>query len=126
MGSAVLEIRDFIGKGVSLKANLISYSFGQKEGGSFGYGSGGSGKVNSQDFWVSRKADKHSTKLLQMCAEGKQIAKIKLVHTHKNEENITEKYTYIFEDAVIMSMQTGASNVEDLSFNYLTSSVAYE
>ena len=88
--------------------DLQSFSWGQAQTGSHGFGGGGAGKVRMQDFHFVMKNCKASPKLFLACAEGEHIKKGVLVCRKAGKEQ-REFLKVTMSDLLVSSYQTGGS-----------------
>ncbi|MDX1981706.1 MAG: type VI secretion system tube protein Hcp [Bryobacteraceae bacterium] len=110
---------------------LLSYSFGASQTGSFSYGGGGgAGKVQMQDFHFTKRCDKASSDLFLHCATGKHIPKAELkVRKAGGEQHIYFKVT--FEDILVSSQTVSGQGsgdpipTESISFNFTKMTMHY-
>ena len=112
--------------------DILSWSWGQTQGGSFGAGGGGgSGKVIMQDIHFTAKASKASPALMLKCATGVHIKKSVLT-MRKAGTGQQEFYIITLTDSLVSSFQTGASNSGDdlptdqFSLNFATVEIEYK
>lgn len=113
------------------KIQLLSWSWGESQSGSFASNSGGgAGKVTMQDFNFTMQMNKASPELMLSCATGKHIKKAELVCRKAGDKQ--QEYLKIrFTDLLISSYQTGGSEhgteipVDQISFNYATIQFEY-
>lgn len=97
------------------KIDVLSWSWGLSQTGSFHQGSGGgAGKANFQDLTVAKYVDKASCDLMARCASGKHIAKGSLI-IRKAGENPLEYLVYKFTDLLVSSVSTGGAGSERLT-----------
>ena len=101
---------------------LISWTWGETNAGSFGGGSGGgAGKVIWQDFSFTMRINKASPKLFLACATGQHIKSALLTCRRAGKEQ--QEYLKItFSNMLVSSFQTGGSSgdvipVDQISFN---------
>jgi len=105
------------------KIDLLAYSWGLSNTGTFHIGSGGgSGKANFQDISVTKYVDAASSDLMLACSSGKHIAKGKLI-VRKSGENPLEYVVFEFSKLLVSSISTGASTgeerlTENVTFNF--------
>jgi type VI secretion system secreted protein Hcp len=110
---------------------LLSYSFGASQAGSFSYGGGGgAGKVQMQDFHFTKRCDKASPDLFLHCANGKHIPKAELkVRKAGGEQHLYFKVT--FEDILVSSQTVSGQGsgdpipTESISFNFSKMTMHY-
>jgi type VI secretion system secreted protein Hcp len=112
--------------------DILSYSFGASQTGSFAYGGGGgSGKVQFQDFHFTMKMSKATPKLFLACATGQHIKSAVLTARKAGKEQ-QEFYIVKFTDILVSSYQTGASGggdevpTEQISFNFTKLETEYK
>lgn len=111
--------------------DLVSWSWGETNSGSFaGGGGGGAGKVSMQDFHFVMKTNKASPKLFLACATGQHIAKAVLVCRKAGGKQ--EEFLKIhFDDLLISSYQIGGASGSDvlptdqISFNFTKIKMEY-
>jgi len=112
--------------------DVMSYSFGATQTGSFAYGGGGgSGKVQFQDFHFVMKMSKATPKLFLCCANGEHI-KSAVLTVRKAGKEQQEFYNVKFTDVLVSSYTTGASGggdevpTEQISFNFTKMEMEYK
>jgi type VI secretion system secreted protein Hcp len=112
--------------------DVLSYSFGASQTGSFSAGGGGgAGKVQFQDFHFTMKISKASPKLFLACAGGDHI-KSALLTGRKAGKEQQEFFTVKFTDILISSFQTGGAGggdelpTEQISFNFTKMDLEYK
>ena len=89
--------------------DILSWSFGESQSGTFGSGGGGgSGKVSVQDMSFTKKIDNATPTLMLFCANGKHIASGKLTN-RKAGENPLEYLTYELTDIIVTGVHQGGS-----------------
>lgn len=112
---------------------LLSYSFGATQAGSFQYGGGGStGKVSFQDFHFSKRCDDATPHLFHATCSGKHIPKCELsLRKATGDGGQQVFYKVTFED-VLLSSQTVSGQgsgdpipTESISFNFAKMIMAY-
>ncbi len=104
--------------------DLLSWSWGETQTGTFAHGSGGgAGKVSMQDFHFVMKVNQASPALLLLCATGEHIAKATLTCRKAGKQQ--QEYLKIkFTDLIVSSYQTGGSAhgdevpVDQISLNF--------
>lgn len=107
---------------------LVSWSWGEQNAGTHGGGGGGgAGKVNMQDFHFTMHTNKASPKLFLACATGDHIKSGLLICRKAGKEQ--QEYLKIkFEDLLVSSYQTGASEVtpmDQISLNFAKIEISY-
>jgi type VI secretion system secreted protein Hcp len=113
-------------KGYEGQIQLLSWSWGAAQSGSFAHGSGGgSGKVSMQDFHFTMKTCKASPELLLNCCTGQHIPEATLTARKSGQKGEQQKFMQIkFYDLLISSYNTGGAQdadglpIESISFNY--------
>jgi type VI secretion system secreted protein Hcp len=108
--------------------DVLSYSFGVVQTGSFHRGGGGgAGKVAVQDVVVTKRTDRASPDLYLACCNGRHIPEATLI-VRKAGENPLEYLTIHLEDVIISSFQTNAAGVEpteSVSFSFAKMEIEY-
>ena len=105
--------------------NVLSYSFGAPQSGSFQYGGGGAtGKVIYNDLGISKKVDCATQKLFTACANGEKIATGKLSIEKPSGGPFV---SYDLTDLIVshVSNTGGDDAVESVTFNFATVTVKY-
>lgn len=93
--------------------DLLAWSWGVSQSGSFHVGSGGgSGKANFQDISITKYIDKSSPVLMLYCANGDHFDKATLT-VRKAGKDPLEYYKVIMHKVLITSVSTGGSGGED-------------
>jgi len=87
---------------------ILSFSFGESQAGSFATGGGGSGKVQMQDFHFVMNINKASPKLFLACADGEHIPNAVLT-ARKAGKDQQEYLTIKFSDLLVSSYQNSGS-----------------
>jgi len=112
--------------------DVLSYSFGATQTGSFAYGGGGgAGKVQFQDFHFTMKMSKATPKLFAACSTGEHI-KSAFLTARKAGKTQQEFYTVKFTDILVSSYQTGGAGggdevpTETISFNFTKMEMEYK
>jgi type VI secretion system secreted protein Hcp len=108
---------DFTGeskkKGYDGKIELLAWSWGIHNSGSFhAGGGGGTGKASFQDLSLTKHVDLASPTLMLYCANGKHIDKAKIV-VRKSGEHPLEYLIIELEKILISGYSTGGSGGED-------------
>jgi type VI secretion system secreted protein Hcp len=112
-------------KGHKGEIDVVSFSFGAAQHGSFhtGGSGGGSGKAEIRDISLMKQVDKASPQLFKFCASGKHIKNI-VIYAQKagDGDNALTYYTIKLEDAIVSSVDnSGASSgdaiMETVTFN---------
>ncbi|MEO5598770.1 MAG: type VI secretion system tube protein Hcp [Novosphingobium sp.] len=89
--------------------DLMSFSWGESNGGTFSTGGGGgAGKVSFQDLHVSTHVSKASPKLMLACASGEHI-KGAVLYVRKAGKDQQEFYNVKMSDVLISSYSSAAS-----------------
>ncbi len=103
--------------------DLMSFSWGASNGGTFSTGGGGgAGKVSFQDLHVTSYVSKASPKLMLACAGGDHI-KSAVLYVRKAGKDQQEFYNVKLSDVLISSYQASASDgnprpVDQFSINF--------
>lgn len=112
--------------------DVLSYSFGASQTGSFSAGGGGgAGKVQFQDFHFNMKISKASPKLFIHCCDGTHI-KSALLTCRKAGKSQQEFFIVKFSDILVSSFQTGGSGggdelpTESISLNFAKMEMEYK
>lgn len=113
-------------KGYEGQIQVLSWSWGATQTGSFAHGSGGgSGKVSMQDFHFTMQMCKASHDLLLHCSTGHHIPEATLTARKSGQKSEQQKFLQLkFKELLISSYQTGGANasdglpIESISFNY--------
>ena len=113
--SAVLDIWGVLG-GHSVHSNLLSYSWGEYDSPFGRY----SPHVAMNQFAVTRRPDKYSRLLFQLCAAGSPIDVLKVTLTYTDEDGYPAKGGLIFNDSAVSSIRVSgrANSVEQMSIRY--------
>ena len=110
--------------------DILSWSFGESQTGSFHSGSGGgAGKVSVQDLHFTHWVDKATSDLFQACAKGTHIES-GLLTIRKAGENPLEYMKIYMNEIIVSSISTGGSHgderlVENVSLNFRKVKVHY-
>lgn len=120
-------------KGFEKQIQVLSWSWGATQTGSFAHGSGGgSGKVSMQDFHFTMQMCTASPALLLHCSTGQHISQATLTARKSGQKSAQQKFLVInFYDLLISSYQTGGANasdglpIESVSFNYAKMDMEY-
>jgi type VI secretion system secreted protein Hcp len=120
-------------KGFEKQIQVLSWSWGATQTGSFAHGSGGgSGKVSMQDFHFTMQMCSATPALFHNCATGQHIPEATLTARKSGQKNEQQKFLVIkFYDLLISSYQTGGANasdglpIESISFNYAKVDIEY-
>ena len=118
-------------KGHEKELELMSFSWGESNAGSFaGNQGGGSGKVSMQDFHYTIPVNKSTPKLFLACATGEHI-KTATLTCRKAGKTQQEFLKWKFTDLLISSYQTGGSGgsdvipIDQVSFKFTKIEVSY-
>jgi type VI secretion system secreted protein Hcp len=116
--------------GFEKQMQIESWSFGATNSGSAGLGTGlGSGKVSMQDFHFVIQNGKASAQLMLACCKGNHITEAVLTCRKTGGSGTPYTYyKYTFNDIVISSFQSGASQtlpMEQVSFNFTKITLEY-
>ncbi len=120
-------------KGFEKQIQVLSWSWGITQTGSFAQGDGGgSGKVSMQDFHFTQKMHSGTPSILLNCATGQHIQQATLTARKSGQKTGQQKFLVInFYDLLISSYQTGGSDagdglpIESISFNYSKMDLEY-
>jgi type VI secretion system secreted protein Hcp len=113
-----LEIKEVPGesmkKGHEGQIDIVSFSFGAVQHGSFSRGGagGGSGKAEFQDISIVKEVDKSSPKLFQACAAGTHFPKA-TIFVRKAGDKPLEYYKVELKDLIVSSVQNSGSSSGD-------------
>jgi len=131
----VLDISGVTGesktKGYEGKIDVLAWSWGLSNSGSFhAGGGGGTGKPSFQDISLTKQVDLASPILMLYCANGKHFDKAKLVMRKSGGDNVLEYVIIELEKVLVSSYSTGASGGEDrptenVSLNFAQVKVTY-
>jgi len=102
---------------------ILSYSLGMSQPGSFGMGSGGGvTKVSIQDISFSKYTDKATPKLMKFCASGKHIDSGTLTARKAAGDEALEFETITLTNIIVTSIQQGGGGgslpTESFSLNF--------
>ena len=98
----------------SKEIEIMSWSWGATQSGSFATGGGGgAGKVSMHDFSFQKLIDKASPKLMLACAGGDHIKKAVLTCRKAGKEQ-QEFLKVTFSDVLVSSYQTGGHGEGDV------------
>lgn len=111
---------------------LLSFSWGETQGGTFAQGGGGgAGKVSMQDIHFVSKVNKASPKLFLSCASGEHIKKATLT-CRKAGKDQQEFLKYTLSDILVSSYQIGGSSggdsipLDQVSLNFAKIEIEYK
>lgn len=131
----VLDITGVTGeskiKGYEKKIDVLAWSWGLSNSGSFHVGGGGgTGKPSFQDISITKNVDLASPVLMLYCANGKHFDKAKLVMRKSGGDSSLEYVIMELEKVLVSSYSTGASGGEDrptenISLNFAQVKVTY-
>jgi type VI secretion system secreted protein Hcp len=116
--------------GFEKQIQIESWSMGANNAGSAGLGTGlGTGKVSMQDFHFVMQNGKASAQIMLAVCKGNHIKKAVLsCRKTGGDGSPYTYYKYSFEDLVLSSFQSGASQalpMEQVSFNYTKITLEY-
>ncbi|WP_315832421.1 type VI secretion system tube protein Hcp [Bradyrhizobium prioriisuperbiae] len=120
-----------MGDGHKDEIDVLSWSFGESQSGTFHSGSGGgAGKVNIQDLHFTHFVDKATAELFKVCANGKHIDEGTLI-VRKAGEKPLEYLKLQMKDILVTSVSTGGSHgddrlVENVSLNFAKFKIIYK
>ncbi len=120
-------------KGFEKQIQVLSWSWGASQSGSFQTGQGGgSGKVSMQDFHFTQKMCTATPKILLACSTGQHIDQAVLTARKAGQKTAQQKFLVInFYHLLISSYQTGGSDasdglpIESISINYAKVDLEY-
>jgi type VI secretion system secreted protein Hcp len=120
-------------KGFEKQIQVLSWSWGATQTGSFAHGAGGgAGKVSMQDFHFTMQMCTASPALFMHCATGQHISQAILTARKSGQKTAQQKFLVInFYDLLISSYNTGGANASDglptesVSFNYSKIDIEY-
>jgi type VI secretion system secreted protein Hcp len=117
-------------KGYEGKIDVLAWSWGISNSGSFHTGSGGgTGKANFQDISITKYVDLATPTLMLYCANGKHFDKAKLV-VRKAGENPLEYLIIELEKILVSGYSTGGSGgeerlTENITLNFAQVKITY-
>lgn len=122
-----LEIKEVPGesqkKGHEGQIDMVSFTFGATQTGSFAKGGtgGGAGKAEFNDIRIVKEVDKSSPKLFQACAAGTHFAAA-TIFVRKAGDKPLEYYKVELKDLMVSSVEnSGAADgdavMEEITFN---------
>jgi type VI secretion system secreted protein Hcp len=95
------------------KIDILSWSWGLSNSGTFHHGSGGgAGKASFNDISITKFIDAASPNIMLFCANGKHFGKGKII-VRKAGENPLEYLHIDFEKVLVASYRTGGSGGEE-------------
>jgi len=107
-------------KGYAGQINLESFQWGAHNSTSSVGTGGGAGRVEIQNFTVTKKMDKSSTKLFQSCCSGKHFPTATLALLKAGGENPVEYLKYEFKEVFVTDVQwSGSSGGDDTPQEHL-------
>ena len=119
-------------KGHEKELELMSFSWGEQNTGSFaGNQGGGSGKVSMQDFHYTIPVNKSTPKLFLACATGEHIKSATLT-CRKAGKDQQEYLKWSFSELLVSSYQTGGTAHSDvvpldqISINFTEAQIDYK
>jgi type VI secretion system secreted protein Hcp len=114
------------------KIQVLSFSWGASQPGTFGNTSGGSaGKASFSDFSFTMQTSKATPKLMQACASGKHIATAKLHCRKSTGDGGQQDYMiWTMSPVIVSSYNTGGSSgaeipIDSVSINYGAVNIEY-
>lgn len=133
---AFLKIEGIDGESADSKhkgeIELLSFSWGETQGGTFAHGGGGgAGKVSMQDIHFVSRVNKASPKLFLSCASGEHIKKATLT-CRKAGKDQQEFLKYTLSDILVSSYQIGGSSsgdsipLDQVSLNFAKIEIEYK
>lgn len=124
-----LEIKEVPGEsskaGHEGQIDIISFSYGTVQSGSFARGGagGGSGKAEFQDISIVKECDKSSPKLFQACAAGTHFPTA-TIYVRKAGDKPLEYYKVEMTDVLVSSFQNSGSAAGDCVMESITFNTA--
>lgn len=124
-----LEIKEIPGesqkKGHEKQIDIVSFSFGAVQTGSFAKGGagGGAGKAEFQDISIVKEVDKSSPKLFEHCGAGTHFPKA-IITVRKAGGTQMPYYKIELSDLIISSLQNSGSAGGDAVMESLTMNCA--
>jgi|SRR5579863_2390404 len=116
----------------SKQIQVLSFSWGATQPGTFGNGTGGTaGKPSFSDFSFTMQTCKATTALMQACSTGKHIASAILTCAKTTGDGDPQDYmTWTLKPVIVSSYHTGGSSgaeipVDSVSLNYGTVKIEY-
>ncbi len=104
--------------------DVLSWSFGEKQQGEAGSGTGAAGQVKFQDFLFTAKTSKTSPKLFLACASGEHL-KSAVLTCRKVAEFQLEFLVFKFFDLLVTTYQTeGSANSDVIPIDQVSLSFA--
>jgi type VI secretion system secreted protein Hcp len=91
---------------------ILSFSWGASNSGSFSSGGGGAGKVSFSDLSFTTRVSKATPKLMLACASGQHIPQATLV-CRKSGEQPVEYLRITLSDLLVSSFSTSGSSGDD-------------
>jgi len=117
----------------SNEIDVLSFSWGETQPGTFAHGSGGTaGKVSMADLSFTMQTSKATTELMAACASGKHFDKAILYCRKSTGDGGQQEYmTWTLEPVIVASYQTGGSGgaeipIDSVSLNYGKVKVEYK
>jgi len=93
--------------------DVLAWSWGMSQSGSFHHGSGGgAGKASFQDISITKYIDSSSPNLMLFCSNGKHYKNAELI-IRKAGEDAQEYLKIKLTDVLVTSVSTGGSGGED-------------
>jgi len=111
---------------------VLSFSWGESQAGTFGAGSGGTaGKVSMSDFSFTMQTNKATPPLLKACATGQHISKATLYCRKSTGAKQDDYMIWTMQPVMVSSYQTGGSSgaevpVDSISLNYGKLKIQYK
>ena len=121
-------------KGHEGEIDILSFSYGATQSGSFhsGGAGGGSGKAEIRDISIMKQVDKSSPDLFKYCASGKHLKEV-IIYSQKagDGDKPLTYYTIKLEDAIVSSVDNsgaggGDAIMETVTFNTAKFSFEYQ
>lgn len=109
-------------KGFEKQIEVLAWSWGASQTGSFntGSGGGGAGKVNVNDISITKYLDKASTVLLKSICTGAHFKEAKLTCRKAGGKSPVDFLVIKLENVLITGLSTGGSRGEELVTENIT------
>src|SRR6476660_4958817 len=92
--------------------DVVSWSWGVSQSGTFGHGGGGAGKASFADFTFTHHVDKASPLLMKACATGEHLTDATIT-VRKAGKGQQEYLIITMSDLLVTSVSTTAAAVGD-------------
>jgi type VI secretion system secreted protein Hcp len=115
------------------KIQVLSFSWGSHQPGTFGNGTGGTaGKASFSDFSFTMQTCKATPKLMQACASGKHLKQAILYCRKSTGDGGQQDYmTWTMKPIIVSSYNTGGSSgaeipIDSVTLNYGAVNIEYK